>query len=61
MKPFANKYELSCYINRAEVLGRFSFLVMNFAGATQCWEEPLDGKHSAFFLSHHGLITDRAA
>ena len=58
MKPFTTQYELACYANRSEVIGRFSFLAMNFAGAVQRWENPVDGKHSPFFVAHHGLVTD---
>jgi hypothetical protein len=31
---------------------------MNFAGAVQRWENPMDGKNSIFYVAHHGVCTD---
>jgi hypothetical protein len=60
MKPFVNQYELTCYRNHREIVGKFSILAMSFSGAVGRWEVPFFDHIPAVFISHHGLITDAA-
>lgn len=61
MRPFVTQYELACWRNRSEVLGKCSVLAMSFSGAVGRWEVPASDHIPAVFVGHQGIITDYGA
>jgi hypothetical protein len=61
MKPFVSQYELACWRNGAEVLGRCSVLAVSNSGAVGSWEVPQFDHIPAVYIGPHGKVAQAAS